>query len=97
VIENEKSPFKMYIINDDRLVPLFETIDSIEKPYNQARQILPKTYLHNGYLDVFKTKTLLEKNCITGDKIMSFIMDIDEKYDIDTLEQWMEAENSLIK
>jgi N-acylneuraminate cytidylyltransferase len=92
VIENEKSPYKMYNIINNELVPLFTEVNNIKEPYNQCRQILPKTYLHNGYLDVIKTKSFLEKDSITGDKILSYVMDKTEIDDLDTLDQWYEAE-----
>ena len=47
VVEFEKSPFKMYTVNSDHLIPLFKGSDDISEPYNQCRQYLPKTYLHD--------------------------------------------------
>ena len=54
VIEFEKSPYKMYQINDNKLEPMFKTFNGMIEPYNQCRQVLPKTYLHNGYIDIFR-------------------------------------------
>jgi CMP-N,N'-diacetyllegionaminic acid synthase len=95
VIENEKSPYKMYNIINDKLIPLFDIVNNIKEPYNMCRQILPKTYLHNGYLDVIKTESFLKTNSITGDKILSYIMDKSEIDDLDTIEQWEEAEKKI--
>ena len=47
VVETNKSPYKMYNIQNNKLIPLFQTIDSLIEPYNQARQLLPTSYLHN--------------------------------------------------
>ena len=55
VIPFEKSPFKMYLLNDKKLTPLFDKVNNIQEPYNQPRQILPQSYLHNGYIDIIKT------------------------------------------
>ena len=52
IIPFDKSPFKMYRIIDKDLVPLFKEVNGIEEPYNQCRQNLPNTYLHNGYIDI---------------------------------------------
>lgn len=92
VIENEKTPYKMYNIIDNNLVPLFKEVNNIKEPYNQCRQKLPKTYLHNGYLDIIKTSILINKKSISGDKILPFIMDKNEIDDIDTIEDWYAAE-----
>lgn len=82
VIPVEKSPYKMYSINDNQLNPLFDKVNNIKEPYNQARQLLPQCYLHNGYIDLLNTD-ILRYNTISGTKIYPFIMDIDNNIDID--------------
>lgn len=96
VIENDKTPYKMYNLVNDELIPLFNEVSNIKEPYNQPRQILPKTYLHNGYLDVIKVSTIKEKKTITG-KILSFIMNKEDIDDIDTIEDWIIAEEKIYK
>ena len=93
VIKFEKSPFKMYLINENTLEPLFNEINNIREPYNKCRQILPQTYLHNGYIDIIKSSTIINKKTITGDKIYPYLMDTKEDCDIDTNDDW---EKSLI-
>lgn len=95
VVPFEKSAFKMYKINDNVLYPLFNKIDNILEPYNQCRQILPKCYLHNGYLDIFKSNIIFTKKSISGDKIYPYIMDMNKINDIDTLNDWSNALASL--
>lgn len=92
VVECKKSPYKMYRFKDNRLVPLFEEVDGIEKPYNRGRQELPKTYVHNGYIDIVKSKCITEHKSVTGDRIMSFIMDDNDTHDLDTIEDWKKLE-----
>ena len=87
VVPLEKSLFKMYLIDNKQLIPSYEKYKDIKNPYNQPRQILPTTYLHNGCIDILNTKTL-ESKTITGNKIYPFIMDEKETYDIDTEEDW---------
>ena len=91
VVEFEKSPFKMYTVNSDHLIPLFKKIDDISEPYNQCRQYLPKTYLHNGYIDIIKT-SILKDDTISGERIYPYIMSKDDTIDIDTTEDWKKAE-----
>lgn len=92
VVEFEKSPFKMYTINnDDQLLePLFKDFNEISEPFNKGRQYLPKTYLHNGYIDIIKT-SILTNNTISGDKIYPFVMEKDQIIDIDSIEDWNKA------
>jgi CMP-N-acetylneuraminic acid synthetase len=87
----DKSPFKMYEVKDNVLVPLFTKLkineENIIEPYNQCRQLLPQTYLHNGYVDILKPK-LLEEGKISGDRIYPYIMNKKDIIDIDTIEDW---------
>jgi len=82
VILVEKSPYKMYSINNGELQPLFKEVNNIKEPYNQARQLLPNCYLHNGYIDILNTEILMN-NTISGDIIYPFVMDSDDNIDID--------------
>ena len=85
VIPFEKSPYKMYKIENNNLEPLFREVNNIKEPYNQCRQILPQTYLHNGYIDILNTN-IIENRTISGDRIYPFVMDKEEIHDIDTIE-----------
>lgn len=94
VVEFDKSPYKMYHINKHQLIPLYKEINGINEPYNQCRQVLPKTYLHNGYIDIIKT-SILNKETISGNNIYPYIMDKNETIDIDTEDDWEKAEKYL--
>lgn len=82
VIPFDKSPFKMYKIANNHLLPLFRSIDNIYEPYNQARQILPQCYLHNGYVDILNT-SILQYSTISGNKILPYVMNEEHNIDID--------------
>lgn len=94
VVEFDKSPYKMYHINKHQLIPLYKEINGINEPYNQCRQVLPKTYLHNGYIDIIKT-SLLYRETISGDNIYPYVMNKNETIDIDTQDDWEKAEKYL--
>ena len=96
IIKNEKSPYKMYSINNNKLLPLFKEINNIKEPYNRCRQELPETYLHNGYIDIMKYETVMKLKSVTGKRIYPFIMKKNEYNDIDTYEDWKNAEKSLL-
>lgn len=97
VIPIEKSPFKMYLINKNSniLTPLFKEINGLDEPYNRCRQELPQAYLHNGYIDIIRTDTILKDNSMTGNKIYPFVLDKNEHHDLDTLQDWEKAEGNL--
>jgi len=91
VIPYEKSPFKMYEVKDNKLIPLFKNLIINEKtiiePYNQCRQLLPQTYLHNGYIDILKPH-LLNEGKINGERIYPYVMNKEDSIDIDTMDDW---------
>jgi N-acylneuraminate cytidylyltransferase len=94
VVPYEKSPFKMYEIKNNILMPLFKTLivneKIIDEPFNQCRQLLPQTYLHNGYIDILKPY-LLNDGKISGDRIYPYVMNKDDTIDIDSLDDWNNA------
>lgn len=123
IVENKKSPYKMYIINNFKTVenenenenknenlinikietkitsntntilePLFNEVNNIRESYNSSRQLLPKTYLHNGYIDIVKSDVVLNQKSVSGTKILPYIMDKMDIIDIDTVEDWNNAE-----
>tara|TARA_B100001093_G_C26852721_1_gene1025887 strand:+ start:2636 stop:3340 length:705 start_codon:yes stop_codon:yes gene_type:complete len=89
VISTNKTPYKMYTKNKDNLVPLFDNLNGNPEPYNLGRQYLPKTYLHNGYVDIIKSE-LIEQGKLSG-KIMAFLMDSNNNIDIDNYADFEKA------
>lgn len=93
VIPNTKSPFKMYLNENNVLKPLFEDINGLKEPYNLCRQDLPVTYLHNGCVDIIRVSSFIKENSITGSVIYPYIMNEDETDDIDTIKDWNISES----
>lgn len=93
ITEPRQNPFKMWkIAASGYLTPLVKL--DLPEPYNQPRQKLPQVYWQNGYIDVFRTRTITEKKSLTGDRIRPVLVDNSEIIDIDdsmTLEfaEWM--------
>lgn len=97
VIKINKLPYKMYHIYNDKngnsnLVPIIKEFNDIIEPYNQARQIFPTTYLHNGCIDILKSEIVLKKNICSGNNIIPYIMDEHENNDIDNIEDFIKSE-----
>ncbi len=90
VIPFTKSPFKMYTINKETLIPLFDKVNNIKEPYNQCRQMLPQCYLHNGYIDIFNYD-IISKCTISGTKIFPYVMEEEDNIDIDSLKDFDHA------
>lgn len=93
VIPIEKVPYKMYHIENNILIPCIKNFKDYIEPYNQARQIFPETFLHNGYIDIIKTKVVCDDNLLSGNRIYPYLMDKDEKNDIDNLSDFIISEN----
>ena len=84
-----KTPYKMWQLRDDGLMdPLFERFKEHDEPYNLPRQLLPEVVVQDGYFDITRTSTILEKNSTTGLVVMPFIVpgeeiDIDNESDME--------------
>ncbi len=102
-----QNPFKMWTIGKDgALQPLIPDLESIGigsplpmpernnnvELYNMPRQALPDVYWQTGYVDAIRTRTILEKNSMTGDHILPVMMDSSDWIDIDTPDDWRRAE-----
>jgi CMP-N,N'-diacetyllegionaminic acid synthase len=81
-----QNPFKMWTLGNAYLKPLIDI--GVPEPYNQPRQKLPAVYWQNGYVDVTRARTILEKKSMTGDRILPYIMeelfvvDIDQPFSL---------------
>ncbi len=94
-----QNPFKMWRIETDGFMrPLIESIvpgQKIREPYNMPRQVLPEVYWQTGYVDAAWTATLMEKQSMTGDKILPLVIDPEDWIDIDSPDDWRRAERLL--
>jgi CMP-N,N'-diacetyllegionaminic acid synthase len=87
VCEAEHTPYKMYKINDERLV------DFVSQDWRGIpRQKIPKVFRENGSIYVTSAYHIMKLNSLRGDKPRPYIMenhfsiDIDTKNDISLLE-----------
>ncbi|MCL5030742.1 MAG: acylneuraminate cytidylyltransferase family protein [Bacteroidetes bacterium] len=76
-----QSPFKMWKIHDGYLKPLISMKD--EELFNLPRQKLPTVYWQNASIDVIRYETIMNKNSMSGNKIIPFLMDTSFSIDID--------------
>lgn len=80
-----KHPYKMWKIEDGHLVPFIPvTLSGLTEPYNFPRQKLPPAFVQNGAVDVIRTRTIIEKQSMTGGIILPYVMKESESVNIDT-------------
>ncbi len=83
VSEVLQHPYRMFTIDSNRfLSPIMKHEHPV--PYLLRRQDLPKTFYYNCVIDVTRPKTILEMESMTGDKILPYVMDKDDVFDIDS-------------
>lgn len=67
------TPYKMWRIEGGFLRPLVD-LPGIHEPFSMPRQSLPQVYWQNGYVDIVRPRTVLEKNGMAGDVILPLII-----------------------
>jgi len=90
VVSARFSPYKMWQLADDGFLSAIMQHPTIEEPYNQARQRLPRVYQHDGFLDITRPSTIFDLGSITGQNILPFFLDR-ESIDIDYEHELAEA------
>ena len=93
-------PYKMWLAagrsdNSESRFPIRPLITEIPECYNMPRQELPRVYYQNACIDVMRAATVLEKDSMTGTKILGYLMN--ENFDIDTEIELLKAENEMLK
>jgi CMP-N-acetylneuraminic acid synthetase len=92
-----ESPYKFFKIVDGVFTGFFDNFNGIKDYANLPRQIFPAAYHPNGYLDIVKKETVLDGSDF-GDKILpaitKFVIEIDDKYHFQMLENQIIMEDS---
>jgi N-acylneuraminate cytidylyltransferase len=85
-----ENPFKMWRIEQGRLLPLLHS--DISEPYNMPRQHLPETFWQTGLVEVIRHQTITRKLSMTGEVILPVLVPHEYAVDIDNDFQWQWAE-----
>ena len=89
----------MWKENTNGLKPIIK-LKNVKEPWNEPRQKLPKILFQNAQIDIFKSE-LLNKNTISGNKIIPFVIDnyidIDNKFDLIEAEIKLQIRNNIKK
>lgn len=93
VVPSGQNPHKMWRIHqpDGAMSPLL-AVEGIAEPYNAPRQALPPVFWQTGHIDAIRPRVILEKNSMSGDKIMPLFIDPQFTVDIDTPFDWLRYE-----
>jgi len=84
--ETSEIPFKMWMISETGYATKVTDNQKIDvtDPINAPRQLLPKTYYQDGYIEVFPFKTIKTFQNTAGETVLPFIID-EFSHDIDTI------------
>ncbi len=101
ICEPLHTPFKMYMpieSEEEYLVPLLpkafpETFAQYPEAYNMPRQVLPKTWRHSGYVDVFRPNVVTELHSMSGSRILPMKFEKWRDIDIDSIFELSQAEH----
>lgn len=86
-------PAKMWILTSNRMNPVLENPDKkAVEWFSTPYQSLPPFYKQNGSLEITKTEIPIKTNSISGNKILPFITDSYEGYDLNSQKDWVYAE-----
>lgn len=87
------TPYKMWKLNkNNNLTPLIK--DEGRDLHSLPRQDLPRVYWQNGYIDIIKPETVMNKNSMVGDNCYGLltsdeIVDLDYLSDIPSIEKML--------
>jgi CMP-N,N'-diacetyllegionaminic acid synthase len=100
VHEMSESAYKSFEVDDKRFLSTIGSIESGDKA-NLPRQVFPKTYVANGYVDVLDPNFILKENKLHGDKILAFqtpvVTEVDSIEDLEYLEWQITKQPQLLK
>ncbi len=85
VCRPQQNPSKMWHMRSDGLLHPLLAVPGVPEPFNAPRQTLPAVWWQNGYTDVFWRRTVVEKQSLTGAKVLGYVIDEPEYVDIDSL------------
>ena len=85
-------PGKMWVIRDDRLLPLLP-LSPAEQPWHSTPyQALPEVYVQNASLEIAWSRLVFEQHTIAGTVIMPFVTVGYEGFDVNNPFDWRLAE-----
>lgn len=89
------TPYKMWRLVDGYLQPVIRA-EGIKESHSMPRQLLPQVYWQNGYVDVIRATTILDRGEMAGKLVLPFVVtepiyELDYPDDIPKLEAALQA------
>ena len=91
-----QTPYKMWRVTDDGTMQPLVTVPGLADCQSQPRQLLPRVYWQNGYVDVLRPRAVMEKNSMWGDRVVPFIVE-SQLFDLDYPEDVAPVEQALLR
>jgi len=88
-----QTPFKMWFLDDEFMHPV-ASLEGVKDSHSLPRQMLPKAYWQNGYVDITRPHTVLEKKSMVGDNPLPYVVD-EIVHDVDYPENIPDVEMAL--
>jgi len=88
----EQHPGKMWVVRDNRLLPLLPLTPDATPWHSQQYAALPVVYVQNASLEIAWTRVVREGRSIAGTTLVPFFTEGDEGLDINRPEDWWRAE-----
>jgi CMP-N,N'-diacetyllegionaminic acid synthase len=97
--ELPESPYKFFKIVDGIFTGFFDEYNGIKEYTNLPRQVFPKAYHPNGYIDILKQETVLQGSDF-GSRIMpaitEYVVEVDDKYHFNLLESQIQMGDDML-
>ncbi len=85
-------PCKMWVIRQNRMLPLIPFGPENQPWHSSPYQSLPEVYIQNASLEIAWSRVPIEASSIAGASVIPFITEEYEGFDINTMEDWVLAE-----
>ncbi len=85
-------PHKMWRFEGAELRPFMPQLTLADEQFNQPRQLLPPAFIQNGSVDIVRREVIMERNSMTGRKILGLLMDELDSVNVDHEEDFLLAE-----
>jgi len=70
----EQTPYKMWRIGEDGYLRPVAKVEGMPEAHSMPRQILPRVWWQNGYVDIVRPATILEADSICGTNVLPFVI-----------------------
>ena len=84
-------PGKMWVVRQNRMLPLLPWECAVSPWHSSATQTLPRVYMQNASLEIAWTRTVWEQHTIAGTAVIPFVTEGCEGFDINEPRQYDEA------